>query len=305
MSLNTLTSVYSTLESQAVREIHPGYFPVTIFGFVHSLRIGVALKQIIHRNGSETHMAAGQVAFVTIVMVFGGGIFASLLLNQIPSFLHSPKDMFVYAIGALAVTHTKLGELALQVPELPLETFFALLDGFARAWGVTSLGVDNTLAHSSKDISSSAFAVIFLSTLIGAGGDLLVPLFNGFSHTWTIQAPTYLTSSPSFEIWSCTAAAVLYSLLIDNPSSIRKSFGIPESSGWISKRNVLKPAEAKAICAAVLMVSIVFNRIVLSNINVSIPLPWSRKENAGTKQSARIRWSTKKRNDPGNKKKTQ
>jgi len=263
----------------------------------------------------QNDVTLGHKLFVPVILVFSGTLMSSVMLGQVPDLLVSPMVILNYMLGNLLISSTPLGVFITSViPPLPMEVFFAVLDGFARTFGCTAMGVDEVIHHQDPRVRNSLFAALFIPTLTGAGSALLVPLVDLFHPNWRLQTPDYLTKfPPSIDIWSAPLIAAVYSFLIGAPSGVgglrwwfrfylgglEKVFTLPsaEKNSYLWKvmdgdEPLLPPGEAKMLSGYILSALLVGH--VLLPYAGGLFRSGTKAANE-TRSSGRVRWNVQRK----------
>lgn len=135
-----------------------------------------------------------------------------------------------------------------------MDLSFALLDGILRAEGIIDLGVEPVLRHPSPEISTSIFAVLINSAIIGGGVPLLIDLLKLDSPTgeWGIRTPSWANNpfKGTNDIFSASLLGFVYLVLSSSsvPAQFPFVYGVVELFGL----DKLSNTEVRTFCSLLL-----------------------------------------------------
>ncbi|CBQ73490.1 conserved hypothetical protein [Sporisorium reilianum SRZ2] len=243
-----LAPIGDKLEYWARSPLHPTLLPVGALALVHAARVSHATRQVA---GSHKYRLTVWQGFVLNQILMFGGVVVSGMLLGIPSpLLVAWPVVVLYGGMHVLLDVSPVGKVLLQVQDwefvgLFMDLSFALLDGVLRAEGIIDLGVEPVLRHASPQVSSSLFAALLNSAIIGGGVPLLIDLFKLDSPTgeWGIRTPAWVKHplNGTNDALSATLLAFVY-LALTRSTAVKLPLiaSVVEASGLdkLSERDV-------------------------------------------------------------------
>ncbi|KAK4057327.1 hypothetical protein OIO90_001824 [Microbotryomycetes sp. JL221] len=296
------------------------YIPFSLFSILHAVRIACAYRGAARAGGYDHKLGNFQAALVPVILILGGTTITNILMGIVPGWLISPIPVLTYAILPLLATKLGAVTMLLNLPKYPREIFFAMVDGFTRIMGITTLGIDTVLSHPNVALRNSPWAMIAVATLAGGGGGMIVPAFKGFGPEWSLAStPGWVKDGPGIDIWGATVAGYVYATLIDAHPAFRAlpnaifnrlpilNLFVKLPKGYLTNKAptpLLPPDEAKIFCALMLgsMLAVRAARPLIASL--SSPAP-KRKSIAAKSSSPAAVNSAQSSAVTANKKKTQ
>ncbi|EKM83125.1 hypothetical protein AGABI1DRAFT_125602 [Agaricus bisporus var. burnettii JB137-S8] len=246
--------------------------PFTWFGVglstldvVATVRLCVLLRQVRELvyaqhvmkkgKGSVEEKSFVKAAATTLLVVYGGEVFAAPFLGAQPSFVVS---------GAVPMLYIVVQALVEYFPSLPalqgeMELPLSVVDGFTRAYLLCNLIPPSVVDHQSAVVASSPWALLFTSMIVANGGFFFVNLFSLLSPTsMTVQTPPELQAYGwmTVDLWCAPLVTGLYAFL----THAQPCWGdlhrlIVEMVGGAAAGKAVEPVDpetARVICVTIL-----------------------------------------------------
>ncbi|KAF9515123.1 hypothetical protein BS47DRAFT_1294308 [Hydnum rufescens UP504] len=179
-----------------------------------ALRLSVAIRQLKRLNGGPAGEPKGAWMYdlwLTLIVVFGGEIMASVLLVTPPSFMLSPAVTLLFA-----ASHTVANFLPF-IPPISLETELplSLLDAATRSLLVCDFATALVSSNTNEALRNSPAALLITSTLLGNGGFFVVNTFSMLSPTgWALAVPPELKpwGWTIMDLWVAPLCTAMYAI---------------------------------------------------------------------------------------------
>ncbi|TKY88488.1 hypothetical protein EX895_002476 [Sporisorium graminicola] len=251
-----LASIGDKLEYWSRSPLHPTLLPVGALALIHAARISHATRQVA---GSHSYRLTVWQGFVLNQILMFGGVVVSGLLLGIPSPVLVAWPLVVLYGGVhILLDVSSVGKVLLRMQDLEfvglfMDLSFALLDGVLRAEGIIDLGVEPVLRHTSPRVSTSLFAALLNSAIIGGGVPLLIDMFKLDSSTgeWGLRTPVWMKHpfKGTNDALSATLLAFVYLALAGSTSAqLPVVAGVVEASGL----DKLRSREVRTFCSLML-----------------------------------------------------
>ncbi|CDU26190.1 uncharacterized protein SPSC_06384 [Sporisorium scitamineum] len=221
-----LASIGDQLEFWSRSPLHPTLLPVGALALVHAARVSHATRQVA--GSHKYRLTLWQGFLLNQILMFGGVVVSGVLLGIPSPLLVAWPVVVLYGGMHVLLDVSPVGKLLLRAQDLEfigifMDLSFALLDGVLRAEGIIDLGVEPVLRHTSPQVSTSFFAAVLNSAIIGGGVPLLIDMFKLDSPTgeWGVRTPFWVKHplKGTDDALSAALLAFVYLSLSGSPSA--------------------------------------------------------------------------------------
>ncbi|KDQ10260.1 hypothetical protein BOTBODRAFT_36370 [Botryobasidium botryosum FD-172 SS1] len=255
--MSSLTTFVVDLYRYLLTPIPPfaslGLPALSLLDFAGAFRLSVALRQLkAGAIGTEGERAVKVKELMKDIwsswtVVFGGELMNSMLLSTPPSFVFSPAVPLLFAFTQTTSAYIP----SIPTPAINNELPLAFLDALTRTVLLCNFSVPMVVNHHLPAVSSSPWALILCSTIMGNGGFFI---FNALGMNnpggWTLRTPPELGTWgwTATDIWCAPLITALYAYLTGAQPFWLSLPGVHEKSAMGN----MDEESARAVCALVL-----------------------------------------------------
>lgn len=258
--------------------LHEVYIPVAAVSVVHAVRISHGTRML--SGGGNSRLGLFQGLVLNLIVLFGSSCVIAVMLGMPFPLLMSPFAICLYSSVYIIMHITGLGDGLVRLHEQAprrVDLATACIDAMCRIEGIVNVRLAQIQGHPNPVIAQSWFVQIIAGALVSGGVPLIAQTFQLHSPMglWQMTTPAWI-QQPSRLLYAdlVGGAVVSFLMLVLTSGQIDAKMPwlprpTPALARWLSLAH--KPdmhrvphlpyfslREAKAICAVVLLICLVF-----------------------------------------------